>query len=264
MWQGGDGPLLLRHNPASLMVDTNTLRSMGGWDALPGLADELLLWRLAAAGLFRDDDIACPDVPLSLSIRDADHHAARSIAGVRARWRAATALVRHCRERDRTAGSSPEDALPPALPDLAIRSEAELDAIYVGDVSEGAPGLEHVQRLLEGEAEKAARVGVFHVPDPETDWRAEPAPGVLDLIAAGRLCRVQSVDAVQAGQVIVWQRHLGAEEVDGLPVFGARQVVLLCGPQLRPAVPKHPESRRPPDAALLERLFSCPVIHRSI
>jgi hypothetical protein len=52
--------------------------------------------------------------------------------------------------------------------------------------------------------------------------------------------------------------------IDGLPEFGARQVELLGGPQLRPPVPVVPASRRPPDAAVLEALFFCPVAHRAI
>jgi hypothetical protein len=118
--------------------------------------------------------------------------------------------------------------------------------------------------LIEGEADVSARLGLFHWPDPLTDWRSDPAARVLDMIEAGRLCWVHPGDGIKADRLVVWQRHVCGEVIDGLPEFGARQVELLGGPQLRPPAPVEPASRRPPDAAVLEALFSCPVVHRAI
>jgi hypothetical protein len=259
--QGGDGPALLRDNPASLMADTAILRSMGGWDALPGDPDPLLLWRLTEAGILRPDDVACPDVPLSLSISLTDNSRGLPIEAGDSRLRAARALARHRLGRSRAAM---ETALPDALPALAFRSEPGLDTVFIGDVSENAPGLEHILALIEGEADVSARLGLFHWPDPLTDWRSDPAARVLDMIEAGRLCWVHPGDGIKADRLVVWQRHVCGEVIDGLPEFGARQVELLGGPQLRPPAPVEPASRRPPDAAVLEALFSCPVVHRAI
>lgn len=251
-----DGPKLLQDNPASIMLETETLRASGGWDAADGDPDRLLMCRLRDAAPATGIRVVCPDLPLSLSLSAADPglDAPQPDAAVRD----AETLLRHVARTDATPAGDRSD-LVAALPPPAHAGQTRLDTVFVGDFAPDAPGLDHVLALVEGAAAGAARVGVFHWPDYTANWRSRPDDRLLSLIAEGRLRWVHSGSSLGAERVVLCQTHMVAHVIDGLPDFGAARVEVMAGPQLRAPVPPHATARHLPDPEHLGRLFACPV-----
>ena len=254
------GPELLQDNPASLMIATDTLRACGGWDALAGEPDPLLVWRLQNSGQMAELRVVCPDVPLSLSIAEVQRAAPSCMMHGHGAARDAEIMLRH---GARSALHMPEAELAPAsdaetvlaaLPSLS--PDDGTDTVYVGDFAPGAAGLDHILAMIEAQSLGAARIGLFHWPDYASDWQSKPDGRVLDLIGAGRLRWVHAHERASAGRVVLCQTHMIGHRIDGLPAFRADRVEVLAGPQLRVPVPPSPTARHLPAEAEIERLFS--------
>jgi hypothetical protein len=154
------------------------------------------------------------------------------------------------------------DATPGVRPAPPAPPKGPLDTVYVGDLAATAPGLEHVLRRIEADA-GTTRVGIFHWPDYATDWASVPADAVLRLVETGQVVRIHAHDDARAARVVLCQTHIIAHPIDGLPVFGAQQVEVLAGPQMRAPVPASATARHLPAVRQLENLFSAPVTWRA-
>lgn len=246
-WQ--DRFALLHENTMSLIMRTETLRAFGGWDCVVNEADKVLIWRLEQAGLWQTRAAICPQVPLSLI---------QPMTTAKARIPEAAVVIARL-ERQRAGAPYAPNAEPPRISPYQgepIGQPAELEAVYFGDFSVGAPALPQLHALISSNAAEGAAIGLFHWPDVQEDWRAPMDPAIAALIDAGYVTEILPYTAAKARRLVLCHSYLVDHRPDGLPDVSADQIDVLGGPELYSGAYEGRRKRPPAVAERIERFFS--------
>lgn len=223
---------LMQDNPASLMMPAQTLRDIGGWDEFECDTDTLLLDRLRHSKTeFGDIRVACPNVPLSLTLVTDQSPTPMPPARERAMMQAARWQLDHrlstCdAEQIRSTNGHSSDWQP----------DARSRVIYVGDFSPGAPGLETVLGIIEADIADGPGVRLLHWPDYAGDATATPERRILDMIEKGQAQWVFPQDSMHAERLILCHTHVVGHKFEWRPEIAADRIEVLVGPQMRPKV----------------------------
>lgn len=200
-------------NHSSLMVRREAFDKVGRWDQVRVAADTELIWRLQR--IFGQESIKAvlPDVPLSLSLTQADSltrsketHVWTINYGLRREYRAASEYWhRHCKHvADLKLEQNGERAFPAPVHNLLDQPEiGDYEVLIVSDFSAGGCALKSAMGYIQAAKRHGMKTALFHWPSYERDVTLPVVDAIRGLAHRGEVRIVCPGEPVRASTVVI-------------------------------------------------------------
>ena len=250
-------------NSSGVMLRTEDLRLLGGWDPVDSEPDDYLLWRIEQAFGKKSVHLVAPRVPLAFTRLNGEHlrpthmrfpHGPRRNDFRRLMRQASTRRAEMAMQGDDT--GSPAHVLAPLAPRPA--TPERLDHVLIGDLSIEAVGLDQVLARIEAQLEAEQSLGLVHWPDYRSGWNKSIDPRVAELIDTGALVLLDGNGQTRTGLLTLCNPYLIAHPLDDMPSLIPERVQVLAGPPLTMLERFHGTRRSLPRIAEVEALFGAP------
>lgn len=250
-------------NSSGVMLRSADLRLLGGWDPVDSEPDDYLLWRVEQAFGKKAVALVAPRTPLAITRLNGEHLRPTHMRfPFGARRNAFRRLLRQAAARRvelaalGESGDNPGYAFAPLSAPAQL--PAQLDHVFVGDLSLEAMGLDQVLARLEGHLGQDETVGLVHWPDYRSSWNTALDPRVAELIDRNDLYLLDESCPARAGIVTLCNPYLINHRLDKLPDLAPSRVRVLAGPPLTMAERFDGARRVLPRTAEIEALFGAP------
>lgn len=225
---------------SSLMLSTDTLKEMGGWDAVDTDPDSFLLWRLKKAVGCTSVHVACNRVPLSFSVahpcRQMPTHLNFPYGRQRDLHKKAVRIMQRRVEQDESKDLVDELCTGVlALSPNQSEAHSAFDIVFTGDFSDGSIGLSVLMGRLSQMGLEGQTIGIFNWPDYRSPWKNTLGGDLAELLDADLVTQISAGEKATARVLVLCNPYVVRHPVDGLPEFMSNRVEVLCGSQIASA-----------------------------
>lgn len=248
---------------SSLMLSTDTLKELGGWDAVETDPDPFLLWRLKKTVGSASVHVACNRVPLSISIaapsRQLPTHLSFPYGRQRDLHKKAVRMMQRQVEQDESidlVGEPCERVLAP--PKMQSEVHSTFDMVFTGDFADGSIGLSVLMGQLAQMDLEGRTIGIFNWPDYRSPWKITLGEDLAELLEADLVMQISAGEKTTAKVLVLCNPYVVRYPVDGLPEFMPERVEVLCGSQIATAEIFDGLRRIMPTASEIEDAFHAP------
>ncbi len=248
---------------SSLMLSTDTLKEMGGWDAVETDPDSFLLWRLKKAVGCTSVHVACNRVPLSFSVaapcRQMPTHLNFPYGRQRDLHKKAVRIMQRRVEQDESRDLVDEPCKGVlALPPNQSETHSAFDIVFTGDFADGSIGLSVLMGRLSQMGLEGQTIGIFNWPDYRSPWKNTLGGDLAELLNADLVTQISAGEKATARVLVLCNPYVVWHPVDGLPEFMSNRVEVLCGSQIASAEIFDGFRRIMPTSSNIEDAFHAP------
>ena len=227
-------------NHSSLMIKTNLIKDLGGWDVVRVGADNEFLWRLARRFGQTSVGEVFPEVPLSYSFvrnssltRESATHIKTFYFGIRNDYRQAYHRWHKSAARSGDFSISPLPTLTPRKfpAPAAIRSPrvgySGFDNVFIGDFAVAGIGLDTVLSNIRQSIASGKRIGIFHWPDYRLPNNRGLDAEICCLLDQFAVEQISAFQIVETSTLTLCNPLLIGHVMDGLPKFQFQRLEVL-------------------------------------
>lgn len=248
---------------SSMMLATDTLKELGGWDPVNGDPGPYLMWRLKKTLGNSSVHVVESRIPLSFSM--ATPHANQPTHQSFAYGKQRDHFKKLVRATQKQAAQDAVDGRPTeetqavlSVPASRSNPNSVFDIVFVGDFSEGVVGVSVLMEQLSKLDLSTQAVGIFNWPDYQSGWTDNLCKDLADLIDTDDVTQISGHETATAKLLVLCNPYVIKDPVDGLPNFGAVRVDVLCGPQISNAEIFDGVRYHMPSAGEIEAAFQAP------
>lgn len=229
----GDHFTMVPMHQDSILLRSDTLNELGGWDPSIRYPERCLAWRLEKAFGKNALGRAQSGVPLSIISRPdlaLDLPKSTSTIGSATSDLEYVSRVVEARQFEiENSDSAKIDAdltwLAPADARISIKGQSK--SLFLGDFRKNAVGIEQICDLLRAKATKGAPLALYHWPDFLTSAGTTIHPEILKLLDARSVSFVSTDDLSQYPIAIICSPHVTIYKPDSLKVYTPEKVRML-------------------------------------